>query len=161
MKKFSIIFILSLIFILAACDSKEQTKGTDLPLTLDDIQVIDLTYHTGDPSNSKRRRIVDTDDITYIHNLLASDIMIESFRNDLTNPEYTLYIIFHRTDGTGYKIKYQSFGVKKGILSSEDFTYFTYSDIGWIWEQLTKEYETEYVSIVEDPAATEMPIPEA
>ena len=73
----------------------------------------------------------------------------------------TLYITFHHTDGTGSTVKFQSFGVKNGIISSADwesFSYFTPSDICWVWGQLARDYEAQPISIEDDPYAEEKPV---
>lgn len=159
MKRSVFLMLLSLVLILTACNSGEPEKGLALPFSIEEVERIDLTYHTGDLSDSNRRRVTGSEDIQAIYNLLSYDIIVNADRAQRKEPESTLYITFCMLDGTGYKITYDSFGVKSGTLSSDDFTYFTPSDIGWVWDQLTTGYETEHVSICIDPNATEMPVP--
>ena len=112
-------------------------------------------------SNAQQKWITEAEDIHYIYNLLSAEILISSKSTDFSNQTDTLYITFCHTDGTGYTVKYQAFGVKKGIISSDDwegFSYFTPSDICWIWGQLAKDYEAQDISIEDDPYATETPI---
>jgi len=164
MKNITLLLILCLMLSFAGCDTQEEFHGLSLPLSLDEIEVIELIHHTGDPLNSQRKWITDSKDIHDIYTMLSSDILAGSGPVDASAQTDTLYITFHRNDGTGYKVKYECFGVKKGIIYAKegapDFTYFTSSDIGWIWEQLAADYEAESVSICEDPVATEIPIPE-
>lgn len=159
MKKSFLIMLLSLLLILTACDPGEPEKGISLSFPLEEVDMIALTYHTGDPSDSYRREVTEPEDIQAIYNLLSYDIIVRTNRAQLKEPESTLYITFVKQDGTGYKITYDSFGIKSGTLSADDFTCFTPADIGWIWHQLTTGYETGHVSICVDPNATEVPIP--
>ena len=97
----------------------------------------------------------------YIHNMLSSDILIKSGSVGSATQTDTLYITFHLYAGNGYTIKFDSYGVKRGIISSQDspaFTLFTPADICWIWGQLAKDYEVQSVSIADDSYATENPI---
>lgn len=159
MKRSVFMMLLSLVLILTACNSGEPEKELTLPFSLEEVHMIDLTYHTGDPADSNRRRVTESEDIQAIYNWFSSDVMVSRDQNQSTDPESTLYITFGKQDGTGYTITYESFGVKNGKFSSDDFTYFTPSDNGWLWHQLTTGYETEHVSICVDPNATEVPVP--
>lgn len=159
MKRSVFLMLLSLVLILTACNSGEPEKGLTLPFSLEEVDMIYLTYHTGDPADSSERRVTESEDIQAIYNWFSTEVMVSSDQNQSTDPDSTLYIAFLKQSGTSYTLTYESFGVKSGKLSSDDFTYFTPSDIGWIWHQLTTGYETEHVSICVDPNATEMPVP--
>ena len=159
MKRSFLIMLLSLLLILTACDPGEPEKGISLPFPPEEVEMITLTYHTGDPSDSNCREVTGPEDIQAIYNLLSYDIIVSADRAQRKEPESTLYITFCMLDGTGYKITYDSFGVKSGTLTADDFSCFTPADIGWIWHQLTTGYETGHVSICVDPNATEAPVP--
>ena len=139
MKRSFLIMLLSLLLILTACDPGEPEKGISLPFPPEEVEMITLTYHTGDPSDSNCREVTGPEDIQAIYNLLSYDIIVSADRAQRKEPESTLYITFCMLDGTGYK--------------------FTPADIGWIWHQLTTGYETGHVSICVDPNATEAPVP--
>ncbi len=163
MKKIAVLLALCLLFTLTGCDSQNTIKGLPLSFSMDDIEVIELIHHTGDPLNAHQKLISDSEDINYIYNMLSSDILVGSGSVDASEQTDTLYITFHCSDGTGYTIKFESYGVKKGIISSKDspdFTYFTSADVCWIWGQLASEYVAQDIRIVDDPYATEKPVAE-
>ncbi len=158
MKK-SVIYLLLFCLLLSGCDKSEPHQGVELPFALEDILQIVLTYHTGDPANAQQKIVTGSEDIQYIHNMVSSEIHLEQHKKEYVNPNSVLHIRFCLKDGHGYSMEYQGFGVKKGLLSSSDgdFTYFTPTDVGWLWEQLTNEYEITSISLA--PAgATEQPI---
>ena len=146
--------------LLAGCNFTEESHGLPLPCSFDQIETIELIHHTGDPSRAQQKRITEEEDIRYIYNLLATNILVSNKSTDFSNQTDTLYITFCLTDGTGCTVKFQSFGVKKGIISSDDwdaFSYSTPSAICWIWGQLAEDYEAHAISIEDDPFATEKP----
>ena len=161
MKKAPLIIVLCLLILFTGCNSRKEFNGLSLPFSEDSIESVSLIHHTGDPTNAEQKTINDSDDINYIYTMLSSDILI---KNDTINGAAqtdTLYITFHKYDGSGYTIKFESYGVKKGIISSKDtpkFTYFTSADVCWVWGQLAKDYERQSISIADDPYATEKPI---
>ena len=161
MKRFCFLAVLLSILLFSACNSPKESHGIPLPYSLDDIKTVELIHHTGNPSNAQQKWITEAEDINYIYNQLSTDILVSNQSTDFSNQTDTLYITFHHSDGTGCTIKFQSFGVKKGIISSNNwvsFSYFTPSDICWIWGQLAKDYEAQAISIEDDPYAKEMPI---
>ena len=163
MKKSALVLMLCLFLIFTGCNSNKEFNGLSLPFSADTIETIGLIHHTGDPSNAEKKVITDSEDINYIHTMLSSDILIKDKSVDGAAQTDTLYITFHFYDGTGYTIRFDSYGVKRGIISSEDtpkFTYFTSADVCWIWGQLAKEYEGKTISIADEPYATEKPVAE-
>lgn len=161
MKRSLLFLILSLILALAGCTSQKEFNGLSLPFSSDEIEVIELIHHTGDPLNAQQKWITDSEDINYIHKMLSSDILLGSGSVDASAQTDTLYIKFCFYDGTGYTVKFESFGVKNGIITSNDtpeFTYFTKADVCWIWGQLAREYEAQAISIADEPYATEKPV---
>ena len=160
MKKTLFLLILCLALTLAGCNSPDEFNGVSLPFSSDDIETIELIHHTGDPINAQQKWISDSEDINYIYTMLSSEILISNGSVEGSAQTDTLYITFHHIDGTGYTIKFDSFGVKKGLISSTDspaFSYFTSADVCWIWGQLARDYDAQDISIVDDPYATEKP----
>ena len=159
MKKLTLIMIISCCLLLSACDNNATQQGIELPFSLEDILEIELTYHTGDPANAQQKIVTGLEDINYIHSLFSSEIHLEQRKKDYTNPSAVLRIRFCLNDGHGYSMEYQSIGVKKGLLSSSDgdFAYSTPTDVIWLWEQLTNEYEVTSVPLA-PVGATEQPL---
>ena len=152
--------ILLLLLTFTGCSSQEEFNGLSLPFSFDAIGKIELIHHTGDPSHAEQKWITASEDIGYIHNMLSSEILIRDGSVGGSARTDTLYITLHCTDGTGYTIKFESYGVKKGIISSKDspaFSHFTPADVCWIWGMLAKDYEGQEISIEDDPYATESP----
>ena len=161
MKRTILLFLLCLLLILTGCSSQKEFNGLSLPFSVDDVEIVNLIHHTGDPSNSEQKWIDSSEDIAYIHNMLSSEILIKNGSVEGAAQTDTLKITFCLYDGTGYTVKFDSYGVKKGIICSEDtpkFSYFTSADVCWIWGQLAKDYECQPISIVDDPYATEKPM---
>lgn len=161
MKKTVYLLIICLLITFASCDSREEFNGLSLPFSVDDVEIIKLIHHTGDPSNAEQKWVNNTEDITYIHNMLSSEILIKNGSVEGAAQTDTLKITFCLYDGTGYTVRFDSYGVKKGMISStdgKDFSYFTSADVCWIWAQLAKDYEAQDISIVDDPYATEKPV---
>ena len=161
MKKVLIVFIRSFMLSFAGCSSQKEFNGLALPFSAGTIEMIELIHHTGDPANAQQKWITNSEEINYIHNMLSSDILIKSGSVDGLVQTDTLHITFHCYDGTGYAVRFDSYGVKKGIISSIDspsFTYFTSADVCWIWGQLARDYEGRPISIADDPYATEAPM---
>ena len=161
MKRFWLLTVLVGLLLLAGCNAQKESHGIPLPYSLDQVETIELIHHTGDPSMAQQKWITDAEDIHYIYNLLSAEILISNKSTGFSNQTDTLYITFHHADGTGCTVKFQSFGVKNGIISSadwEDFSYFTPSDICWVWGQLARDYEAQPISIEDDPYAEEEPV---
>ena len=161
MKKLWFLPVILSILLLSGCSTQKESHGIPLPCSLDRIQTIDLIHHTGDPSNAEQKWITASEDIRYIHNMLSSEILIRDGSVGQSTQTDTLYITLHCTDGTGYTIKFESYGVKKGIISSKDspaFSHFTPADVCWIWGMLAKDYVGQEISIEDDPYATESPV---
>ena len=160
MKKLIVAMILCLIITISGCNSNEEFNGISLPFSSDDIETVGLIHHTGDPQNAQLKWITKSEDISYILNMLSSEILIKNESVEGAPQTDTLYITFCFFDGTGYTVKFDSYGVKKGIISSDDspeFSYFTSADVCWIWGQLAKEYESEDIAIIDEEYATERP----
>ena len=161
MKKMKFLMLLSLFLIIAGCDSQKEYNGLSLPFSASEVEIIELIHHTGDPSNAEQKWVDNSEDIVYIYNMLSSEILIGSGSVDDSAQTDTLYITFHNYDGTGYTVKFENYGVKKGIIianNSPGLTYFTPADVCWIWGQLAKKYVGQPISISEDPYATEKPV---
>ena len=161
MKKTVFLAIICLILAFTGCSSQKEFNGLSLPFSAVDVEIINLIHHTGDPSNAEQKWITDPEDINYIHNMLSSEILIKNGSVDDSAQTDTLHITFCKYDGSGYTVKFDSYGVKKGIIRSEDtpkFSYFTSADVCWIWGQLAKDYVGQPISISDDPYATEKPI---
>ena len=161
MKKTIFLLILCLLLSSAGCRKQREFNGLSLTFSADDVEIIRLVHHTGDPSNAEQKWITDPEDIAYIHNMLSSEILIKNGSVEGSAQTDTLHITFCKYDGSGYTIKFDSYGVKQGIIYSKDnpqFSYFTSADVCWIWGQLAKDYEGQSISISDDPYATEKPI---
>ena len=161
MKKTIFLSILLLLLAFTGCTSQKEFNGLSLPFSSDTIKAIELIHHTGVPSKAQQKWITTSEDINYIHNILSCEILIRNGSVGQSEQTDTLYITLHCTDGTGYTIKFESFGVKKGIISSKDtpaFSYFTPADVCWIWGILAKDYEGHEISIEDDPYTTESPV---
>lgn len=161
MKRLSFLTILIAILLLSGCSVQKESHGIPLPYSLDQIETVELIHHTGDPFCAEQKWITESEDISYIHNMLSAEILIRDGSVDSSTQTDTLYITLHCIDGTGYTIKFESYGVKKGIISSEDtptFSHFTSADVCWIWGVLAKDYEGQEISIEDDAYATEAPV---
>ena len=153
--------ILVLLLTLAGYTSEKESHGLPLPFSADAIETIELIHHSGDPLNAQQKWITDSEDINYIHNMLSSDILIKRGSVDGATQTDTLYITFHLYSGNGYTIKFDSYGVKRGIIASKDsptFSHFTPADVCWIWGMLAKDYEGEEIRIEDDSYTTESPV---
>lgn len=158
MKKISMIILLIAALFLHGCERNKTTQGLPLPCTQDQVELVSLIYHTGDPSNANEKWIIEPDDIHYFFNFLSSNILISKEQNINSDPASTLYITFHLQDGNRHTVKYQSYGVKSGLITSEDFTYFTPADVESLWTQTARKYWSDTIRIDKDPFATEIPV---
>ncbi|MBQ7801611.1 MAG: hypothetical protein IJ375_04740 [Oscillospiraceae bacterium] len=157
-KLISVIMLLGILF-LAGCNTNKSIQGIDLPFEESEIQQIALVYYTGDPSDARQKIVTGSEDIQYIYNMFSNEIHLETNSRNLSDPSDTLRIRIGLKDGHGFSMQYEGFGVKEGLLSSSDgdFAYFTPTDVAWLWDQLTAEYEASPISLAPS-GATESPV---
>lgn len=142
MRKF-ISVILLFCLLACGCSRKDTQEGIALPFGAADIESVDAYYYLENFSDSGRKKTVtDSGNIEYLYTTFRS----LSLREDSADPDqYGANISayrFHLSDGRTYLVVYEGYGIKDGILTTEDMdSYFTTADINGVWTNLTVDAE--------------------
>ena len=134
------IALVSLICILALVGCGNKTVKIDFPFKAGDVENIEMYHFVGAPVSAEKKVIVAEETIKNLYDMFEGLSLELKEVEETAGAEITSFR-FNLSDGTSYELIYGCDGVKTGNLksSTDNFEYFTSSDIGSYWSNIDLE----------------------
>ena len=137
-KMIGMITLLLLMMGVVGCNGEKV--NIDFPFEVGEIENIEMYHYTGVPVSEEKKVVVAKTDITDLYDKFEDLSLMEKQVEETTGGDVTSFR-FNLSDGTSYELIYVCNGVKNGKLksSTDNFEYFTSSDIGSYWSNMDLE----------------------
>ncbi len=147
-----------LILCLFGCNRGIKEVHIEFPFEVSDVEKVETYHYDGVPTAVEKKVVTEVADIEDMYAMFERITLQAEKEVEETVGGCVASFRFVLSDGTNYEIIYTGGGVKKGMLKSNEgmFNYFTSSDIGQYWENLS--YEATPAELGELPAYFETPV---
>ena len=137
-KMIGMIALLLLMMGVVGCN--RETVNINFPFEVGQVENIEMYHYTGVPVSAEKKVVVAETDIIDLYDKFEDLSLMEKQVEETTGGDVTSFR-FNLSDGTSYELIYVCNGVKNGKLksSTDNFEYFTSSDIGSYWSNMDLE----------------------
>ena len=137
-KMIGMIALLLLMMGVVGCN--RETVNINFPFEVGQVENIEMYHYTGVPVSAEKKVVVAETDIIDLYDKFEDLSLMEKQVEETTGGDVTSFR-FNLSDGTNYELVYVCNGVKNGKLksSTDNFEYFTSSDIGSYWSNMDLE----------------------
>ncbi len=154
----TVILAVCLILCFTGCNRKVKDVHIEFPFEVTAVEKVETYHYDGVPATAEKKVVTEAEDIENLYTMFERITLQAGKVAEETTGGCVAGFRFILSGGTDYELIYTGHGVKKGMLKSNSgkFNYFTSSDIGQYWNNLS--YEIAPAELEEIPAYAPNPL---